>query len=238
MCGRLNVTDSPGVRSLCDQLDIQFWPPEGFKFSRFVRATDRVTIILEQEGRRVARNAIWWLLLEPVHDGAIMHFKPSRYTSFNTRYDKLNVPRSAGFRAYREHRCVIPAAGFGETQHLSGKPVYHDLIAVSEPSLAMGGLYREWHGHDSHGNVFVETSCSVVTLPPHPKLANIHPKSTPLMLSTADNSIERWLDAGVTQPELLNDLLEPKIRHQFSVWPINKPSLHQPVGESFSLEPD
>ena len=59
MCGRLNVTDSPGVRQLCDQLEISFWPEEGMQFSRFVRATERVTIVLEQQGKRVARNAIW-----------------------------------------------------------------------------------------------------------------------------------------------------------------------------------
>ena len=34
------------------------------------------------------------------------------------------------------------------------------------------------------------------------------------------------------------DLLIPKIRHQFKVQPINKPSLYQPAGESFVLEPD
>lgn len=208
------------------------------KNSRFIRATDRVTVVLEDNGRHVARNAIWWLLLEPVHDGPVMHFKPSKYTSFNTRWDKLNVPRSAGYKAYREHRCVIPATGFGETQKIAGSMVYHDLIADPDIPLAMGGLYREWHGHDSHGNVFVETSCSVVTLPPHPKLKDIHQKASPLMLSTSDNSLQRWLDSSNTQVELLNDLLAPKLRHNFTVVPINKPSLHQPIANSFSIQAD
>ena len=238
MCGRLNVTDSPGVRQLCDQLEISFWPEEGMRFSRFVRATERVTIVLEQQGKRVARNAIWWLLLEPEHSTGIMHFKPSRYTSFNTRYDKLNVPRSAGYHSFRQHRCVIPVAGFGESQKIGSKMTYHDMIAEPDAQLAMGGLYREWHGHDSHGNEFVETSCSVVTLPPHEKLMDVHQKSTPLMLSLKDNSLQRWLDADTTEPQALEDLLIPKIRHQFKVQPINKPSLYQPAGESYVLEPD
>lgn len=238
MCGRLNVTDNPGVRALCDQLEIQFWPDEGMRFSRFIRATERVTIVFEAKGRRIARNAIWWLLLEPDHRAPVMHFKPSRYTSFNTRYDKLNVPRSAGYHSYREHRCIIPVAGFGESQKSGTQMLYHDMIASPHAHMAMGGLYREWHGHDSHGNEFVETSCSVVTLPPHPKLLNIHQKSTPLMLSPDDNSLQRWLDAETTDPQALEDLLEPKIRHQLTVHPINKPSLYHAVGEPYELQPD
>ncbi|GGF57008.1 SOS response-associated peptidase family protein [Alteromonas lipolytica] len=238
MCGRLNVTDSPGVRALCEQLEIDFWPDEGMRFARFVRATERVTIILEHQGRRLARNAVWWLLLEPDHSAPVMRFKPSRYTSFNTRYDKLNVPRSAGYQAFRQHRCIIPVAGFGESQKTGSQMCYHDMTVEPGQQLAMGGLYREWHGHDSHGNVFVETSCSVVTLPPHPKLRQIHQKSTPLMLSPEDNSLQRWLDAGITEPAVLGDLLIPVIRHDLLVQPINKPSLYQPVGESFVIHAD
>lgn len=208
------------------------------RFSRFIRATERVTIILESYGKRVARNAIWWLLLEPDHNAPVMRFKPSRYTSFNTRYDKLNVPKSAGYHSYRQHRCIIPVAGFGESQKSGSQMCYHDMIAPPNAKMAMGGLYREWHGHDRHGNEFVETSCSVVTLPPHPKLLNIHTKSTPLMLSPEDNSLQRWLDAETTDPQALEDLLEPKIRHQLTVHPINKPSLFQIEGELYELQPD
>ncbi|MDC8831025.1 SOS response-associated peptidase family protein [Alteromonas gilva] len=232
------MTDNPALRDLCEQLEIDFWPHEGMRFSRFIRATERLTIVFEQNNQRIARNALWWLLLEPDHSELSARFRPSKYTSFNTRYDKLNVPRSAGYHAYRQQRCVIPAAGFGETQKTGGQMHYHDLIAdLSEP-LAMGGLYREWHGHDRHGNVFTETSCSVVTLPPHPKLTAIHQKSTPLMLSVNDGSLGRWLDSGTTEPAQLDDLLVPKIRHSFTVYPINKPSLYQTISEPYNIAPD
>ncbi|NVK58183.1 MAG: SOS response-associated peptidase family protein [Alteromonadaceae bacterium] len=238
MCGRLNVTDNPAVRSLCDQLEIDLWPQEGMRFSRFIRATERLTIVFEHEHQRIARNAIWWLLLERDHGQPNGRFKPSRYTSFNTRYDKLNVPRSAGYHAYRQHRCVIPAAGFGETQKKGSRLHYHDLVADQSAPLAMGGLYREWHGRDRHGHAYTETSCSVVTLPSHPKLSNIHQKSTPLMLSAKDGSLNRWLDSGTKDPALLEDLLTPKIRHSLTVYPINKPSLYETVGEPYTVAPD
>ena len=238
MCGRLNVADSPGVRALCDQLEIALWPDEGMLTKRFTRATDRVSIILRDKGKAVMRNAIWWLLLESDHTGPIMRFVPSKYTSFNTRYDKLNTRGSAGYHAFRQQRCVIPASGFGESQKAGSKTYYHDLIADSDNPLAMGGLYREWHGRDTHGNAFIETSCSVVTLAPHPKLLPIHEKASPLMLSLHDNSVQRWLDCATYPADSLEDLLVPTIRHRFTVIPINKPSLYEPVGDSFVIAPD
>ncbi|MCP4277865.1 MAG: SOS response-associated peptidase, partial [Gammaproteobacteria bacterium] len=69
-------------------------------------------------------------------------------------------------------------------------------------------------------------------------LMPIHDKASPLMLSAEDNSLQRWLDCEANPVETLTDLLEPTIRHRFTVTPINKPSLYQPVGESFSMEPD
>ncbi len=238
MCGRLNVADSPGVKSLCDQLEISLWPDEGMLKNRFTRATDRVSIVLREQGKLTMRNAVWWLLLEPDHQGPVMRFVPSKYTSFNTRYDKLNTPRSAGYHAFRQQRCIIPASGFGESQKIGVSMHYHDLIASHETPLAMGGLYREWHGRDSHGNTFVETSCSVVTLAPHPKLLPIHQKASPLMLSLHDNSMQRWLDCEANPADSLADLLQPAIRHHFRVVPINKPSLYEPIGDQFNIAPD
>ncbi|MBZ9612706.1 hypothetical protein [Rheinheimera maricola] len=75
MCGRLNVIDDPGVRELCEGLQIQLFPDRQI-FSRFIRATNQVSIVWQKGGIRRMDNAIWWLLLEPADTG----FKPSRYT--------------------------------------------------------------------------------------------------------------------------------------------------------------
>lgn len=101
MCGRLNVIDDPDVIELCEGLQIQLFPERQI-FSRFIRATNQVSIVRQKDRIRRMDNAIWWLLLEPTGSG----FKPSRYTSFNTRYDKLNTKGSAGYQAYRHSRCV------------------------------------------------------------------------------------------------------------------------------------
>lgn len=238
MCGRLNVTDSAGVRALCEQLDIDLWPEEGMIHKRFIRATDRVSVVLRRDGKTEMHNAIWWLLLDKQQTPEGSIFKPSKYTSFNTRYDKLNKKGSAGHQSFRHQRCVIPATGFGETLGSGSKAIYHDLIATEASPLAMGGLYRWWQGRRADGSVFYEISCSVVTVPPHPKLEAIHKKASPLMLSMEDGSLDMWLDNTLTDTEVLAPLLAPRLRHDFNVYPIDKPSSHLQIADSFPVGAD
>ncbi|WP_088329494.1 SOS response-associated peptidase family protein [Lacimicrobium sp. SS2-24] len=232
MCGRLNVIDDPGVRALCDQLGIALWPEHGQVFSRFIRAAQPVSVVRQREGVRCMQNALWWLLLEPTQEG----FKPSRFTSFNTRYDKLNVTRSAGFHAYRHSRCIIPVKGFGETEYCNGKPLhYHDLEAEPGHALALGGLCREWVHHGSGQRVL---SCSVITLPPHPRLAAIHGKSMPMILPQHDDTLSMWLYEEVTTTQVFEDLLRPHLPQKLIATPIDKPASYQPLASPFVIEAD
>lgn len=230
MCGRLNVSDDPFVIQLLLELGIEN-PRENMHFGRFKRATDIVSIVREKNGKRVLTPATWWLLLEPTETG----FKPSKYTSFNSRYDKLNVPGSAAYKPFRESRCVIVAKGFGETEYQDKKPLhYHDFEAV-DGALAFGGLYKEWL-HRGTGEV--RYSCSVITLPPHDKIKPYHSKASPLMLPQSDNTIDLWLDENNHQVEMFNDLLEPGLPQSLNVYPIDKPSTYRPVGKQEKLEKD
>lgn len=231
MCGRLNVSDDPFVMKLIEDLGI-LNPREVVKFSRFKRATDTLSIIRNVNGQPRIDDATWWLLL----DKTDIDFKPSKYTSFNTRYDKLNVPRSAGFTPFRETRCIIPAKGFGETEFINKKPVhYHDVEAIDGQAIAFGGLYRHWF-HPQTGES--RLSCSVITLPPHPKLENIHKKSMPLILPQDPNLLRAWIDPNFTNTEAFNFLMTPHIPQPLNVYPINKPSEYQPIGEPWQLAAD
>jgi putative SOS response-associated peptidase YedK len=222
MCGRLNVIDCPEVIDLCGQLGITF-KENTLRTGRFIRAASTISIVLEKDQKRMLQDAIWWLLLDQTDTG----FKPSAYTSFNTRYDKLNVPQSAGYHSYRHKRCIIPAKGFGETEQVNGKSIYHDFIA--EKGIAFGGLYREWV-HQITGEVVL--SCSVITLPPHPKLMPYHSKASPLMLPATH--YDTWLSPN-TNVEDFNSLLKPKLPTSFSGVEVRKPSLPEPIGADFRL---
>ncbi|WP_333797365.1 SOS response-associated peptidase [Rheinheimera sp.] len=226
MCGRLNVTDNPLVIGLLEELGIPLWP-NALRTGRFIRATNTVSVVLEHNGQRRLQDAIWWLLLEPADSG----FKPSQYTSFNTRSDKLHTKGSAGFMAYRQQRCIIPASGFGETEVIDGKSVYHDFIG--EKAIAFGGLYRTWLNKETGELTY---SCSIITLPPHPKLLPYHSKAMPLMLPP--EQLDLWLSPTQQDVSVFDDLLKPVLRQQLTGFQIDKPSHFQQIGQEFVLTAD
>ncbi len=197
MCGRFNVSDSPKVQALLNQLgvDSTSWP---IRYSDTHFATNTISIVREINGQRVVVDATWWLLLDACENG----FKPSRCTSFNTRYDKLDVPRSAGYRAYRDSRCIIIASGFGETEYTyQGKrkipKFYHNFEAI-DSAIAFGGLCREWKTKEGE----VHLSCSIITNPPHRKLTPYHSKASPLMLPQTGSWLDTWLDRTFNDTKL------------------------------------
>lgn len=233
MCGRVNVIDDPFMQALGKTLGLDF-SVSNLQYSPFFRATQTLSIVREVAGQRDVIDATWWLLLDPTEDG----FKPSKYTSFNTRYDKLNVPRSAGFKPFRQSRCIIPVSGFGETEFgvVNGKKQalhYHNMTPI-HGAVAMAGLYKEWiHPHTGE----ITYSCSIVTNPPHEKLQEIHSKSCPLMLPQ-DSSLDKWLDCENTDPDSLSYLFQPHIYQDLNVQPIDKPGTRNPVGSSFVIHAD
>ncbi len=240
MCGRLNVIDNAGVRALCEQLNIQLWP-EPLRESRFIRATQPVSIIrsvLAKPGpndsfqvMREMNIADWWLLQDKTEDG----FKPSRYTSFNTRYDKLNVPRSAGYIPFRQSRCIIPVSGFGETEFVNKKPLhYFDMTGENGQALPLGGLYKEWF-HPQTGEF--KLSCSVITLPPHAKLMQIHSKAMPLILPQDKTWLDLWLDPE-TNVQQFTPLLASYLPQNLVAQKIDKPSAYNPIGEPIVIKSD
>jgi len=223
MCGRFNATFDSGVKKLYTSLKINKVIDSPID-KRFVKAADTISIIREKGNNRVVENAIWWLLLDQTDIG----FKPSKYTSFNTRYDKLNTPRSAGYQAYRHSRCVIAVKGFGETEFKNKKPVHYFNMEAQSGGLLLGGLCRDWVNNQTGE---ITTSCSVITLPPHEKLTHIHSKAMPLILPQDENVIGSWLDTAFTNVEQFTSLLQPYIPQNLIAQQIDKPMTQNPVNK-------
>ena len=229
MCGYLgNQLDSPLLEPLVETLGIQ-GQAHSLRDNPGTGPAASIDLVIQgPEGRTVA-PAIWWLLLDRQQDGSL---KPSRYTSFNTRSDKLNVPRSAGFQPYRSSRCVIPATYIIEGEGAKGNRKYHK-IAPESRAFALGGLYRRWVDHSTGEELL---SCSVVTLPPHPKWAGIHSKSTPLFLPVDDGElVDMWLDPSFTEVGLFESLLTPELREGLVCTPVVRPGDQREVGQSVRL---
>ena len=59
MCGRFNLTDSPAVHALLDDLGVNI----GELPTRYnITPTEPVLTIYEQDGKYLSRNMRWWLV--------------------------------------------------------------------------------------------------------------------------------------------------------------------------------
>lgn len=224
MCGRYNITDNLAVRKLMADLGVPLYEQDKLRFSPDVAPGSTISIIRTVDGERRVCDAIWWLMLDA---GTL---KPNyQYSSFNSRSDKLNTPRSLAYIPYRESRCIIPASAFIEG--LGDGKRYHK-IELQGRAIAFGGLCRVWINKQSGES---QLSASIITLPPHPQWQNVHPKSMPLILPEDASVIDAWLDPSQKQVEGFEPLLVPAIRHAQLVTPIGRPSRWNEIGDSFLL---
>ena len=200
MCGRMNVIDSPEIQYLLKVLGVELHP---FHSKADIAPGSVIQIIHERDRNRLVSDAIWWLFLDPTT------LKPNyKYSSFNSRSDKLNSRNAIAYKPYRESRCIIPVSAFVEG--LGVKKTYHK-ISIEGSAIAFGGIYKEFINDDTGESVY---SASIITLPPPlPEWQDIHPKSMPLILPFENKDIiDKWLDSDFTDVVQFTDLLEPKIQ--------------------------
>lgn len=226
MCGRYNLHDHEGVRKMFAFIGMPIYPQDKILFSPDISPASRISIIREKDGQRELAQATWWLMLDPETG------KPTKYTSFNSRSDKLNQPRSLAYHPYRHSRCIIPATAFIEG--LGDGKTYHK-IELQGQAIAFGGLYREYFNKET-GEVY--TGASIITLGGHPAWKNIHPDSMPLMLPMSHDVIDAWLDPQNQQVDQFELLLVPTIRYPQTVTKIGKVSKWNEVADAFIVVPE
>ncbi len=164
MCGAIGrVTDSPFVRALMDMLNIQFNLDTDYN----IRPNARIPIAIGQNGTATGIEANWWLFQTRTENG---YTYDKRYKSFNTRKDKLFTNRKNDFM---NNRCVVPASCFYEWKGERFK------VEPLDSAIAFGGLYKPWNtGFPDNPHY----SCSIITLPPHPRFSHIHDISFSLVM--------------------------------------------------------
>jgi putative SOS response-associated peptidase YedK len=223
MCGRYKLTPGTDLEELLAFLNAEGEP----RYSEDVSPGSTISIIREKDGRRTVEDAKWWLLL------MLPDLKPAKLACFNSRYDKLNVPKSLAYLPYRKSRCLIPASAFIETAGDKGSKTAH---MIEEPGrlITFGGLYKTWLNRET-GELI--NSASIITLPPVPGWENIHPKSMPMLLDyTNKGLIDKWLDPDFDKVEEFEPLLESKIIRTQRVTPIGKVSQWNAIGDSFEIQ--
>lgn len=196
MCGLIELTKKP-AKKVERTLDLQV-PLELGTF----RCYKPVQIVMNDGLTNNVIKAMWQFLLENKSG----EWKASKYTSFNSRWYEGKGFKKSFTKAYRETRCLIPASGFVEGMN----KVYHLLKPVDESPIYFGGLFKQWG--EPENPVY---SASMITIPPHNKLASIHKKAMPLMIPESD--INMWLDPSFTNTDTFSNLMRPQIRKNFQI---------------------
>lgn len=221
MCGAIGrVTDNPFVKNLMNILNIQFNVDD----DNNIRPNALIPISIGNNSGPTGVMANWWLFQARSEHG---YTYDPRYKSFNTRKDKLFSNRKHDFA---HHRCIIPASCFYEWKG------YRYKVEAVDSAIAFGGLYKTWPQIANQSDISPHYSCSIITLPPHPRFCHIHDKSLPLML--LPDEIQPWLDASFTNTDYWLPSLQSKIRFDLRVTPVDKKNPDEAIGESEIIRAD
>jgi putative SOS response-associated peptidase YedK len=144
----------------------------------------------------------------------------------NARVETL-ADKPAFRRAFARRRCLLPADGYYEwyaTEQLgrSGKPVKQPFYLTPQDGgvMAMAGLYEIWRNSsvdEGDPDAFL-WSATVITTTAEDALGHIHDRM-PMVVER--NGYDAWLDASVTSPEDLRDVLVPAAPGRLRAYPVS-----------------
>lgn len=213
MCGRYNVTDSPEVQTLMEQLGLPGVMPRA---QYNVPPGGTGEFVIETDGKRSLLSGIWSLLIEP-HPGG-KGFRPNpKFHTFNARSDRL-TSSPLWKKAYPSKRCIVPVSAFHEWKD---KQVYN--IHPEHEATALAGLWQSWRFNNESAHSF-----TVITLPPHPRFKHIHAKSIPLMLRP--DEFDLWLDPGFQETGAFQGLMRTHIPAPLVCEPVRSVTMLESVG--------
>ncbi len=160
-----------------------------------VRPTQDIVIIVNEDGRPVARPMRWGLIPSWAKAGEMPR------NTFNARDDRLT---SSGMwkEPFKRSRGVVPATGFFEWKKTDNtkRPMY--ITPKDDRGFMFAAIYDSWI--NEHGET-VE-SCAIVTTAPNEFMSAIHNRM-PAILD--EETVALWLDPATTDAESLQPILMP-----------------------------
>lgn len=201
MCGRFNLSLTPSQVSYLDELGSPFPYPYGEHNEKEDRQGDLLNIapteiipvlasqspILNQPPQQGWLQARWWLT--PSWSTG----PDTKFAMFNARSETLHSSR-AFKKPFESQRCIIPATSYLEWKKVTGGKQVMELYDPEHPIL-LAGLWDQWITPNNE----VLYSCTIVTAPAHPGIADMHSRM-PLMLDLG--SAKKWLSTQSKKEEL------------------------------------
>jgi putative SOS response-associated peptidase YedK len=223
MCGRFNITDTPGLQTLLSHLGIDLPLPE----PRYnIAPTEDIPLL--REGR--ADPARWWLVPSWAKEVS------TRYMMFNARVESL--ASSLAFRGpFQRQRGVVPMSSFIEwRQEDNAKHPW--VITNDEKILCAAALWDVWQGGDAP-----LLSCTVVTTQAAPEFRPWHNRM-PVMLTPEE--CRRWMDnrRAIAPNDLM---LAPVLKERLTLYPVDRavgnasnkgPELFMPLSDPVGIQPE
>lgn len=203
MCGRYNLipdaeawADVGAILSTDIQAALQSMTP---RYN--VAPTQTVPIIVAgEDGKSVMLEARW---------GFIPHYwnKPTPPPMTTNARSETAARKPMWKYAWRNQRCLIPASGWYEWFILedgSKKPpkVPHHIRRDDGKHIVFAGL---WSIYKATPDAPGMPTCTIVTVPSPPDIAQIHARTPVVLEPSFWNS---WIDPTITDPEQVSDMVQ------------------------------
>lgn len=211
MCGRYVQVSSPELLAERFRVDeVAVGEPLAADYNVAPRA-QVLTVVQRAPEHRVLEQMGWGLVPSWATDPKIGD------RMINARAEGI-AEKPAFKRAFRRHRCILPADGFYEWQVVPGRARKQPMFVHprdGEP-LAFAGLWEVWRDPQDPDAPWSRT-CVIVTTRANTLLAPVHDRM-PVILP--ESSWDTWLDPDNEDVEALAGLLVPVSDEVIEMWPV------------------
>lgn len=192
MCGRMNISDHEGVRSLLESLGLQTWPSQQPSYN--VAPTQKLDVVIMEQDEPRLITMDWGVSMtvkgkkgQPITRRISNSRDDKVWTSYLWRY---LIP---------EQRALIPVNGFYEWKRENKtKEAYH-ITPKGQPAMFFAAIYRTPKTESDNFEV------SIVTTSANDSMAAVHDRM-PVILSS-QNAAMAWIQE--TDRASLDELMQP-----------------------------
>ena len=194
MCGRYNlITDAPALIEFFE-IEQTLFDASALQPRYNIAPSQDVPIVRDTGNGRELALARWGLVPHWSKDA-----KP-KYSTINARAETV-ADKPTYRETFKHKRCLIPATGFYEWQHVGSEKIPHHIQPPEGEVFAFAGLWDHW---DKDGPGF--DSCSIIVTVANTTMQPIHERM-PVILNPAQYSI--WLNVEHYNRAQLEALLVP-----------------------------
>ncbi len=204
MCGRfVSKTDAAMERAF--NVIPRQWSRDWVRYN--VAPTQKVPVIRLDEARREGVMLRWGLV------PAWAEGQPTKYSTINARAE--TIATAATYRGPWKHgqRCIIPALGFYEWRQLAGRKQPYFIHLTGREPFGFCGLWETSTAPD--GSVL--ESCTIITVPANPMVAQIHAKGRMPAIVTPEHC-GAWLEGSSSDAR---SVLAPFPAERMDAYPVS-----------------